>query len=87
MAGYSSAKRLVVLATTIFLPLLAIALYQAVQSNWYARGSPPFMFHQHPGFQGDEAYKCPSRDLVIVEGDLTTGLVGLSLQESDPRGP
>jgi hypothetical protein len=35
MAGYTPAKRLAV--ATVFVPLLAIILYQAVNLNWYAR--------------------------------------------------
>ena len=44
MAGYSTAKRLAV--ATFWVPLLAIILYQAVNSNWYA-GFNSSTFHQH----------------------------------------
>jgi hypothetical protein len=38
MAGYSLVgKKLAVLAATVLVPLLAVILYQAVDSDWYAR--------------------------------------------------
>ncbi|KAE9366408.1 hypothetical protein N431DRAFT_93524 [Stipitochalara longipes BDJ] len=61
MAGYSPAKRLAV--ATVFVPLLAIILYQAVSSNWYAGSRLPFVSPtHHPAGSGD---KCLSRDRII----------------------
>ncbi len=57
MAGSTPAKRLAV--ATVFVPLLAIILYQAVNLSWYARTA----FYVSPTpYAAGSADKCLSRD-------------------------